>query len=59
MTLSGNGADAMLKIDALGNDLVIERGRGSCGKAGQFKPVGVGQPTVRFTGFTVGGSKTS
>ena len=59
VTLSGNGADAMLKIDALGNDLTMERGRGSCGKAGQFKPVGVGQPTVRFTGFTVGGSKTS
>lgn len=59
VTLSGNGADAMLKIDALGNDLVFERGRGSCGKAGQFKPVGVGQPTVRFTGFTVGGRKTS
>jgi len=59
VTLSGNGTDAMLKIDALGNDLVFERGRGSCGKAGQFKPVGVGQPTVRFTGFTVGGSRTS
>lgn len=58
VTLSGNGADAMLKIDALGNDLVFERGRGSCGKQGQFKPVGVGQPTVRFTGFTVGGSRT-
>jgi len=59
VTLAGNGADAMLKIDALGNDLVYERGRGSCGKQGQFKPVGVGQPTVRFTGFTVGGSRTS
>jgi TldD protein len=59
VTLAGNGADAMLRIDALGNDLRFERGRGSCGKAGQFKPVGVGQPTVRFTGFTVGGSRTS
>jgi TldD protein len=58
VTLAGNGADAMLKIDALGNDLVFERGRGSCGKQGQFKPVGVGQPTVRFSGFTVGGSRT-
>ena len=55
VTLTGNGSDAMMQIDALGNDLVIERGRGSCGKGGQFKPVGVGQPTVRFTGFTVGG----
>jgi TldD protein len=59
VTLSGNGTDAMLRIDALGNDLTFERGRGSCGKQGQFKPVGVGQPTVRFTGFTVGGSRTS
>jgi TldD protein len=59
VTLSGNGADAMMRIDALGNDLTFERGRGSCGKQGQFKPVGVGQPTVRFTGFTVGGSRTS
>jgi TldD protein len=59
VTLSGNGADAMMQIDALGNDLVIERGRGTCGKGGQFKPVGVGQPTVRFTGFTVGGSRTA
>ena len=58
VTLSGNGADAVLRIDALGNDLVFERGRGSCGKQGQFKPVGVGQPTVRFTGFNVGGSRT-
>lgn len=58
VTLAGNGADAMMRIDALGNDLVFERGRGSCGKQGQFKPVGVGQPTVRFTGFTVGGSRT-
>lgn len=59
VTLSGNGADAMMQIDALGNDMKIERGRGSCGKDGQFKPVGVGQPTVRFTGFTVGGSQTA
>ena len=59
VTLSGNGADAMMQIDALGNDLKLERGRGSCGKDGQFKPVGVGQPTVRFTGFTVGGSQTA
>ncbi len=59
VTLAGNGTDAMLRIDALGNDLKMERGRGSCGKQGQSKPVGVGQPTVRFTGFTVGGSRTS
>ena len=49
----------MLNIDGLGNDLTIDHGTGTCGKDGQWKPVGVGQPTVRFTGFTVGGSKTS
>ncbi|MFN8179217.1 MAG: TldD/PmbA family protein [bacterium] len=59
VTLTGNGADAMMQIDALGNDLAFERGRGTCGKEGQWKPVGVGQPTVRFTGFTVGGSRTA
>jgi TldD protein len=59
VTLTGNGADAMMNIDALGNDLTFERGRGTCGKDGQYKPVGVGQPTVRFTGFTVGGSRTA
>jgi TldD protein len=58
VTLTGNGADAMLKIDALGNDLQIDGCSGTCGKQGQSKPVGVGQPTVRFSGFTVGGTKT-
>ena len=57
-TLTGNGNDAMLKIDGVGSDLVIEGGIGSCGKDGQWKPVGVGQPTVRFTGITVGGTRT-
>jgi TldD protein len=57
-TLTGNGNDAMLKIDGLGNDLVINGTTGSCGKSGQWKAVGVGQPTVRFTGITVGGTAT-
>ena len=57
-TLTGNGDDAMLKIDGVGNDLRIEGSTGSCGKDGQWKPVGVGQPTVRFTGITVGGTRT-
>jgi TldD protein len=56
-TLTGNGADAMLKIDGLGNDLQIDGTTGSCGKDGQWKPVGVGQPTVRFTEITVGGTQ--
>ncbi len=55
-TLTGNGNDAMMKIDGVGNDLLIDGTTGSCGKDGQWKPVGVGQPTVRFTGITVGGT---
>ena len=57
-TLTGNGNDAMLKIDAVANDLRIDGTTGSCGKDGQWKPVGVGQPTVRFTAITVGGTRT-
>ena len=55
-TLTGNGNDAMLRIDGVANDLEIDGTTGSCGKDGQWKPVGVGQPTVRFTGITVGGT---
>ncbi len=57
-TLTGNGNDAMLKIDAVGNDLRIDGTTGSCGKDGQWKPVGVGQPTVLFSAITVGGTAT-
>jgi len=57
-TLTGNGNDAMLKIDGVGDDLIIEGSTGSCGKEGQWKSVGVGQPTVRFTEITVGGTAT-
>ncbi|HYM79838.1 MAG TPA: metallopeptidase TldD-related protein [Candidatus Limnocylindria bacterium] len=56
-TLAGNGNDAMLKIDAVANDLEIDGTRGSCGKNGQWKPVGVGQPTVKFREITVGGTQ--
>ncbi len=55
-TLTGNGNDAMLKIDGVANDLLIDGTSGSCGKDGQWKPVGVGQPTVRFREITVGGT---
>ncbi len=55
-TLTGNGNDAMLRIDGVGSDLAIDGATGSYGKDGQWKPVGVGQPTVRFTGITVGGT---
>ncbi len=57
-TLTGNGNDAMLKIDGLANDLEINGAIGSCGKSGQWKAVGVGQPTVRFSAITVGGTRT-
>ena len=57
-TLTGNGNDAMLKIDGVANDLRIDGTTGSCGKNGQWKPCGVGQPTVRFTEITVGGTAT-
>jgi TldD protein len=57
-TLTGNGNDAMLKIAAVANDLKIDGTTGSCGKDGQWKPVGVGQPTVLFSEITVGGTAT-
>ncbi|MGH7730308.1 MAG: TldD/PmbA family protein, partial [Candidatus Eiseniibacteriota bacterium] len=55
-TLTGNGNDAML--EAVAHDLKIDGTTGSCGKDGQWKPVGVGQPTVLFTEMTVGGTIT-
>lgn len=55
-TLIGNAVDAMLKITMVGNDLEIDRVAGTCGKEGQWKPVGVGQPTIKFSEMTVGGT---
>jgi TldD protein len=55
-TLIGNGPDAMTKITMIGNDLRLDDGVGTCGKDGQGVPVGVGQPTVRMDGITVGGT---
>lgn len=55
-TLIGDGATALKQIRALGNDMALDPGMGSCGKAGQWVPVGVGQPTVMIGGLTVGGS---
>jgi TldD protein len=57
-TLIGDGATAMTQIRALGNDMELDPGMGNCGKAGQWVPVGVGQPTVLMGGLTVGGSAT-
>jgi TldD protein len=55
-TLIGNGADALTKITMIGNDLKLDDGVGTCGKDGQGVPVGVGQPTMRIDGLTVGGT---
>jgi TldD protein len=56
-TLIGNGPDALTKITAIGNDLQLDAGVGTCGKAGQSVPVGVGQPTLCISNMTVGGTK--
>ncbi|MGL4311748.1 MAG: metalloprotease TldD [Paracoccaceae bacterium] len=55
-TLIGDGATALKGIRAIGNDLALDPGIGNCGKAGQWVPVGVGQPTLMIGGLTVGGS---
>ncbi len=55
-TLIGDGPTAMQQIRAIGNDMALDPGIGNCGKAGQWVPVGVGQPTLMIGGLTVGGS---
>ena len=55
-TLIGDGATALQNIRAIGNDMSLDPGMGNCGKAGQWVPVGVGQPTLLIGGLTVGGS---
>ena len=55
-TLIGNGPDAMTKVSMIGNDLALDPGIGTCGKNGQGVPVGVGQPTLKMNGLTVGGT---
>jgi TldD protein len=55
-TLIGNGPEAMKKVSMVGNDLQLDEGIGICGKEGQSVPVGVGIPTVRLDGITVGGT---
>ncbi|WP_187429964.1 Metalloprotease TldD [Roseobacter fucihabitans] len=55
-TLIGDGATALQKIRGIGNDMALDPGMGNCGKAGQWVPVGVGQPTLMIGGLTVGGS---
>jgi TldD protein len=55
-TLIGNGPDALTRVSMIGNDLALDTGVGTCGKEGQSVPVGVGQPTLRIDGLTVGGT---
>jgi TldD protein len=55
-TLIGNGPDALKRVKMVGNDMRLDTGVGTCGKDGQSVPVGVGQPTLRIDGLTVGGT---
>ncbi len=56
-TLIGNGPDVLTRVSMVGNDLQLDPGVGTCGKEGQSVPVGVGQPTLRIDGLTVGGTQ--
>jgi TldD protein len=55
-TLIGDGATSLTNIQGIGNDLALDPGIGNCGKAGQWVPVGVGQPSLKIGGLTIGGA---
>ncbi|MGQ9725338.1 MAG: metallopeptidase TldD-related protein, partial [Tepidimonas sp.] len=55
-TIIGSGPEALKRVVMIGNDLALDSGVGTCGKEGQSVPVGVGQPTLRLDGLTVGGT---
>jgi TldD protein len=56
-TLIGNGPDILTRVTRVGHDLKLDEGVGTCGKDGQTVPVGVGLPTIRVDGITVGGTQ--
>jgi TldD protein len=56
-TLIGNGPDVLTRVSMVGSDLKMDEGVGTCGKDGQSVPVGVGLPTIKIDGLTVGGTK--
>ena len=58
-TLIGSGFEVLKKVSLIGDDMQLDPGIGTCGKNGQGVPVGVGQPTIRIDGLTVGGTKTN
>jgi TldD protein len=57
-SLIGNGPDVLTRIVMVGNDLALDTGVGTCDKNGQSVPVGVGLPTIRINGLTVGGTRS-
>jgi TldD protein len=56
-TLIGNGPDVLTRVSMVANDLALDSGVGTCGKDGQSVPVGVGLPTIKIDGITVGGTR--